>query len=556
LTCRFFRQTIKIFTLILMKIYSLILCFLIASNLFGQKFEAESAILGGGATKVADSSASGGYYVSQNSGILTFTVTLEAASKYNIYVQISSSSVNAADNLSIDGTSTAFLISQSSNFYSIKVAENLNLSAGQHKVLIIKPWGSNNIDYIEFEKVDTSIKSNINKTLITPDPTDEVVKLYNFLYDNYGQKIISGTMTLASMDEVNWLKTNTGKKPALVGLDFMHTNRGYTWYNDLEPGNDAQNYYNQNGIPAICWHWRDPSRNTESFYTTGTNFDVSKIFDETSAEYKAMLSDIDYTAGLLKKLQDNKIAVIWRPLHEAAGGWFWWGAKGAAPCKKLYQIMFDRMVNYHGLHNLIWVWTREPNDDAWYPGDEYVDIVGRDIYKDGDHSSQILEFNDMTTRYGGKKMVTISECGSFPDVDNLVKDGAAWSYYMPWYGGYVEDSKYNSLDLWKKMFASDYVLTLDEMPNLRTYTTPVIDAVPDLNTENKTIRAYPTIFNDQLTIQTTESNHTISIYNQLGICLKKFKSENTTIVVSTSLYPSGMYIVELDDKTAIKVFKR
>ena len=76
-----------------------------------------------------------------------------------------------------------------------------------------------------------------------------------------------------------------------------------------------------------------------------------------------MIKDIDYTAGLLKKLQDNKVPVIWRPLHEAAGGWFWWGAQGAAPCKKLWQVMFDRMVNHHGLHNLIWVWTREPNDD-------------------------------------------------------------------------------------------------------------------------------------------------------------------------------------------------
>jgi hypothetical protein len=42
----------------------------------------------------------------------------------------------------------------------------------------------------------------------------------------------------------------------------------------------------------------------------------------------------------------------------------------------------------------------------------------------------------------------------------------------------------------------------------------------------------------------------------MGICLKKFKSENNVVVVSTTLFPAGMYIVELDDKTAIKVFKR
>jgi mannan endo-1,4-beta-mannosidase len=124
------------------------------------------------------------------------------------------------------------------------------------------------------------------------------------------------------------------------------------------------------------------------------------------------------------------------------------------------------MVNHHGLKNLIWVWTREPNDGAWYPGDEYVDIIGRDMYK-SDNNSQITEFNALHNLYGTKKMITISECGSMPDADNLMKDKAAWSWYMPWYGGYTRDAKHNSLDLWKKMFASEYVITLDEMPSLK-----------------------------------------------------------------------------------------
>jgi mannan endo-1,4-beta-mannosidase len=180
-----------------------------------------------------------------------------------------------------------------------------------------------------------------------------------------------------------------------------------------------------------------------------------------------MIRDIDYVSGLLKELQDQHVPVIWRPLHEAAGGWFWWGAKGAAPCKKLYQIMYDRMVNYHKLNNLIWVWTREPNDEAWYPGDQYVDIVGRDIYKTGDHTAQVMEYNTLNTLYGTKKMIALSECGSIPDVDNLVKDAASWSWFMPWYGDYTRNSANNSLELWKKMFQSDYVITLDEMPSLK-----------------------------------------------------------------------------------------
>jgi mannan endo-1,4-beta-mannosidase len=308
---------------------------------------------------------------------------------------------------------------------------------------------------------------NTNASLVTPNPSAQANNLYQFLKTNYSKKILSGVMTLASFDEVNWLKANTGKEPAIVGLDFMHCNRGYNWYNNDEPINDAKTYWNRNGIPVFVWHWRDPSRTTEEFYSNKTTFDVSKISDPSSAEYKAMISDIDWVSGQLKKLQDQNVPVIWRPLHEAAGGWFWWGAKGAAPCKNLYQVMYDRMVNYHGLKNLIWVWTREPNDNAWYPGDEFVDIVGRDIYKTGDHSSQITEFNTMNSLYSTKKMITLSECGSIPDPDNLQKEAAAWSWFMPWYGDYTRNSTHNSLDLWKKLFASTYVITLDEMPSLK-----------------------------------------------------------------------------------------
>ncbi len=312
-----------------------------------------------------------------------------------------------------------------------------------------------------------SNRFNTDSLPVTPDAMAEAKNLYRFFKSVYGQKILSGVMTLSSFDETNWLKANTGKEPAIVGLDFMHCNRGYTWYNNHEPIQDAGIYWSKNGIPVFAWHWRDPSRKTEEFYSSKTSFDVSKIFEPGSAEYQAMLADIDWVAEEFKKLQIQKVPVVWRPLHEAAGGWFWWGAKGAAPCKKLYQVMYERMVHYHGLKNLLWCWTREPNDNNWYPGNDYVDIIGRDIYKQGDHSSHLAEFNLLNELYDKKKMIALSECGSMPDVDNLVKDKAAWLWFMPWYGEHTRNSTHNSLELWKKMFAAEYVLTLDEMPSLK-----------------------------------------------------------------------------------------
>ena len=209
------------------------------------------------------------------------------------------------------------------------------------------------------------------------------------------------------------------------------------------------------------------------------------------------------------------------------------------------------MVNFHGLHNLIWVWTREPNDDAWYPGDEYVDIVGRDIYKEGDHSSQILEFNDMTSRYGGKKMVTISESGSFPDVDNLIADGAGWSWFMPWTGDFTRLAKYNSLDLWKKMFASDYVLTLDEMPNLKTYTSTSM-----IGEKSNDFKIFPTYFDETINIHSAKKIQEVTVFNQLGISVKAIKPKADNLVVSLAAFPSGLYLVKIDENEAVKVFKR
>ncbi len=532
---------------------TLLLFSFMVAHVYAQKFEAESATLSGGATKQASSTASGGYFVAQGEGSLTFDLNFTEGGNFDLYIEVASPNGFKANNLVIDGTSITFSTDQNSNYIRLKAASYVKLVAGAHKVEITKSWGWINIDYIEFEKVDPSTRFNINTTLVTPNPTDEAKRLYQFLFDNYNKKIISG---VSEVTEADWLKANTGKSPALVGLDFLFCNRGYNWYDSNTPFNQGKAWSAKNGIVNFHWHWRDPSRKTDAFYTSGTSFDVTKIFDETSAEYKAMMSDIDYVSGQLKRFQDAKIPVIWRPLHEAAGGWFWWGAKGPEACKKLWQVMFNRMVNVNGLHNLIWVWTHEPNDDAWYPGDEYVDIVGRDIYKTGDHTSQILEFNDMTSRYGGKKIITISESGSYPDVDNLIADGAGWSWFMVWNGDFVRNSTYNSLDLWKKMFASDYVITLDKMPNIQTYTTPDVKTGMDIRPESKGIRVFPTCFNEQVNIQSDQTIHTIAVYNQLGILVKNMdpKAENTT--VSLKGLPSGMYLVKVGENQAVKVFKQ
>ena len=523
-----------------------------------QRFEAEDAVLTGGATVQSAASASGGKFVAQNAGALAFNISVETEGFYNITLQVAAPNGNKINVFSIGNNSINFSATVTT-YTPIPVGSAIRLAAGNHAMKISNSWGYVNIDYLELQKVTGSGRFDINTTLVTPVPNEGAVRLYQFLYDNYGKKLISGVMTLNSFDETNWLKDNIGKEPALVGLDFMHSGRGYTWYNDKQPIEDARAYYNRNGIPAICWHWRDPLRVTEEFYTEKTSFDINQIFDEKSTGYKAMIEDIDYISSLLKELQDENIPVIWRPLHEAAGGWFWWGAKGPEGCKELWHVMFDRMVNHHGLKNLIWVWTREPNDDAWYPGDEYVDIVGRDIYKEGDHNSQILEFSDMNVRYGNKKMITISEVGSFPDPDKVVADGAAWSWFMPWYGDFVRDGNHNSAALWEKILGHEYVITLDEMPDLKTYEPAPPDPDPVMDVEIKKtsdVRIFPTRVEDSIRIETDGIIGSVIIKNILGQEVITTDLQSPSGSISMKGVKPGLYFIKVRNNPSVKVFKR
>ena len=445
-------------------------------------FEAESAALSGGAVVAKTVSGySGTGYVNTNTGNVGFTTYAAQTGYYNVWFRYSASSQRIKD-LYIDGTLATSIIFPASSLWSEVKAGTLKLTAGLHTISLVNNWGYIQLDYLKMAFSGTSPDPfNIASVPVTPNPSTQAVNLYNFFKTNFGTNIIAGTMANYSTNiaEATWVYTQTGKWPALTCFDFInHTWTNQSWVEYSAPFTLGQNWWNNNGIVGLMWHWRDPLTKSGSFYVpsaatapdTGTTFDVSKVSDPTSAEYKAMIVDMDVIAGYLKQFKDAGIPVIWRPLHEAAGGWFWWGAKGAAPCKALWKLMFDRLVNYNGLNNLIWVWTTNTNSDAldWYPGDDYVDVIGMDIYPGANqHGSQYISFNKVKEIFGGKKIITLSECGSVPDPALMKEYGDTWSWFMPWNSDYTESDSHNGTTWWKKYFSYDYVITRDKMPNLK-----------------------------------------------------------------------------------------
>ena len=315
---------------------------------------------------------------------------------------------------------------------------------------------------------------NIKSNLCIPNPTPEAINVYNFLCDNFGKKIVSGIMANVgwNWDEAKWVYNKTGKWPALHGFDYIHLAWEPANWNDYTDMSYIEDWWQANGLVSCMWHWNVPKNgvdnrpNDMAFYTDDTNFDITKALTEGTFEKSIIDADLAKITDYLKLVHAKNIPVLWRPLHEASGGWFWWGSKGPEACKALWRYMFEYFQN-EGLNNLIWIWTMEENDADWYPGDEYVDIIGRDYYPQSNiHASMISRFNNLKNITGGKYIIALSECGGIPDPSKMYSEGDMWSWFMPWYGNFTRDNNQNG-DYWETVLNHPLVITRDQMPNLK-----------------------------------------------------------------------------------------
>ncbi len=272
---------------------------------------------------------------------------------------------------------------------------------------------------------------------------------------NYGKKTLSGQQDAAEMDTIY---SRSGKLPSIYAFDLLNYSTVATTASGSTPNNQTENFITKvkanQQIGSLIWHWHSPTgaKNTanpcpnnnkaepdnhcwwNSFYTAHTNFNLTAALADTSgADYKALIADIDLIAVQLKKVQAAGLPLLWRPLHESDGGWFWWGAQGPDSFKKLWRIMHDRLTNYHQLHNLIWVLTIGNTD--WYPGDDVVDFVGIDAYPTDKHDSLNSSWDMMLERFDGHKMVVLSEFGGVPFINEMQDKGIWWGYFASWNDG-------------------------------------------------------------------------------------------------------------------------
>jgi mannan endo-1,4-beta-mannosidase len=453
------------------------------------------------------------------------------------------------------------------------------------------------------KKLYSFLRENFGKKTVS----GMMISDQNFNYDYGNMRLIPpGGCTPAdsckfSDEEVSWkgqtdiaeFYKRSGHYPAIGGFDMLFAAGGHHeegWFRGYTENNllMTEELWKMGGVPTYTWHWKvgedtvfytqgspagfnNPGCTEGVMGTSGTNtcFNYTKAFkgdkcqdiDETSQEYKDIVADVDIVSGYFKQLQDKGIAVVWRPLHEASGGWFWWGTASPECYVQLYRLVFDRMVKTNKLTNLIWVWNinTDPKfgydysalNAAWYPGDEYVDIVAVDIYDPlNDHNSAANYYNKIVSDVGTSKMIALSENGAIPDIDSIAEDKAYWSYWMTWSqtwsGNFLEKT---TTEMWKKNLDDERIIALDNMPGWDKYTAEV-KTFRSTTTNKLTI----SLQGNNLNITIPQAGHTsIALFDMLGHKVASLAKGNLpagTQQFNIDGIASGNYIIRAKNGTA------
>ena len=315
-------------------------------------------------------------------------------------------------------------------------------------------------------------------TPVNPNAQDCVKNVMKYLSDITYKQIITGQHTLTmAQEELSHIEKVTGKLPALVGFELLSYSPNINFFDtDDECMKEVTENYGtlkkawewaeKKGLITFTWHWFSPlGGRSKAFFTDNTDFDAAKAVIDGTAENIALISDMDMMAGLLRPFCDKHIPILWRPFHEGDGNWFWWGAKGAEPLKKLWKIMYDRFTNIHKLNNLIWVWNA-PSSEC-YPGDDTVDIISRDMYPpEHEHTSQSEMYYDLMKITQQNKITIIGETGTLPSAKAIAEERVGWASYMTWSQVFCLTEKFNTNDALKDMYSSPYSVTKDKLPVL------------------------------------------------------------------------------------------
>jgi len=253
----------------------------------------------------------------------------------------------------------------------------------------------------------------------------------------------------------------TGMHAAVWGRDIR-------WLGD--PAEIAAHARRHRYLLTLHWHW---FFDDDSAWTNKRSrpVDVGKMVTPGTEEHERTMAELAAAADKLQVFEDAGIPVLWRPLHEIDGGWFWWTDKNKPEnTAQLWRMMYDYFTHTRKLDHLIWVYSAGVGNKTaeyrrrFYPGAAYVDISGIDIYGVDfrTDTETYWDYYNVMAQVSPGKMLACGECDAIPD-PNKTRGGTLpkWLYALPWWGA---PSHRRPADWATYTMRHDFVVTLDELP--------------------------------------------------------------------------------------------
>lgn len=314
--------------------------------------------------------------------------------------------------------------------------------------------------YFESREVDPT--KPVSENAQTNEKTMEV---WNYLRSVYGKQVITCQQMMGNECYEDLVFYNaTNDLTAMKGYDFIFCTGSY--HSDDMIDEAIEWSKESGGLCAFTWHWNVPKdiNNPDggyAFYTSEiTNFSQVNAVTPGTKEYETVIHDIDLIATKIQRMESEGVTILFRPLHEASGAWFWWGLQGRDSAtnevfQKLWYMIYDRLENYHKLTNIIWVWNGQNPHTAIHPN--AFDIEGIDRYYDQEDISaealstyyekcygELAGYDKYCAELAGMestgKMMALTECGYIPDPEGIKAANTMWLYYMVWNGDFIYET--------------------------------------------------------------------------------------------------------------------
>lgn len=254
------------------------------------------------------------------------------------------------------------------------------------------------------------------RVLVDLHATLETQVLFNTLLQNLDKGIMIGHQDDAIYGH-DWygvagrsdVKETAGDYPGVVGWELGHLEIGAEYNLDSVYFSDMKRLirevHERGGINTISWHG-------DNIVTGNTAWDcaqdnVVKSILAGGDNHEKFLTWLDRLALFFHDLKDKdgkQIPVIFRMYHEHTGSWFWWGAKQCKPAEynELFQMTIKYLRDKKNVHNLLYAFSPADIESKQeylerYPGDNWVDIVGFDVYASGTKEKDIENYKQKMT---------------------------------------------------------------------------------------------------------------------------------------------------------------